>query len=125
MEILENTLPILYHEKEFIPDSAGQGEYRGGFGARHRFGAIGSRGMWISAVADRTKTPADGLLGGKPGTLFKMTVNDREMPTKDFIPLQTGDMVTIEVPGGGGYGRPENRRRELIEKDIEAGLVTG
>ena len=125
VEILENTLPILYHEKEFIPDSAGQGEYRGGFGARHRFGAIGSRGMWISAVADRTKTPADGLLGGKPGTLFKMTVNDREMPTKDFIPLQTGDMVTIEVPGGGGYGRPENRRQELIEKDIEAGLVTG
>jgi N-methylhydantoinase B/oxoprolinase/acetone carboxylase alpha subunit len=32
-------------------------------------------------------------------------------------------VVTIEVPGGGGYGNPEKRRRELIEKDIKAGLV--
>jgi N-methylhydantoinase B len=124
VEILENTLPILYEEKEFIPDSAGQGEYRGGFGARHRFKVVSSKTMWISAVADRTKTPADGLLGGKPGTLFKMTVGGREVPTKDFIPLEPGDVVTIEVPGGGGYGKPEKRRRELIEKDIEAGLVT-
>jgi len=33
-------------------------------------------------------------------------------------------VVTIEVPGGGGYGKPEKRRQELIEKDKEAGLVT-
>jgi N-methylhydantoinase B len=56
--------------------------------------------------------------------LFKMMVDNREIPTKDFIPLQPGDVVTIEVPGGGGYGEPEKRRRELIEMDIKAGLVT-
>lgn len=125
VEILEHTLPILYEEKEFLPNSAGQGEYRGGLGARHRFTAAGSKGMWISAVADRTKTPAGGLSGAKPGTLFRMTVNGTEVPTKDFIPLQEGDTVTIEVPGGGGYGHPENRRLDLIEKDREEGLVTG
>ena len=124
VEILENTLPILYEEKEFIPDSAGEGEYRGGSGARHRFRVASSKPMWISAVADRTTTPAGGLLGGKPGSLFKMTVNDREVPTKDFIPLQPGDTVTIEVPGGAGYGKPENRRHELIQEDIKAGLVS-
>jgi N-methylhydantoinase B/oxoprolinase/acetone carboxylase alpha subunit len=123
VEVLESNLPILYEEKEFIPDSAGQGEYRGGFGARHRFKVVSSKTMWISAVTDRTTTPAEGLLGGKPGTLFRMTVDNREIPTKDFIPLQPGDVVTIEVPGGGGYGNPEKRRRELIEKDIKAGLV--
>lgn len=124
VEILESTLPILYEEKEFIPDSAGQGEYRGGFGARHRFRVVSSKPMWVSPITDRTTTPADGLLGGKPGTLFKMTVGDKEVQTKDFIRLQPGDKVTIEVPGGGGYGKPENRRRELIEQDIKAGLVT-
>lgn len=124
VEILESTLPILYEEKEFIPDSAGQGEYRGGFGSRHRFRVVSSKPMWISAIADRTVTPADGLLGGKPGSLFKITVGGKEVQTKDFILLQPGDVVTIEVPGGGGYGRPEKRRRELIEQDIKAGLVT-
>jgi len=123
IEVLENTLPILYEEKEFIPGSAGQGEYRGGFGARHRFRVISSKPMWISPVADRTMFPAEGLLGGKPGTLFRITVNDTEIPTKYFTLLQPGDMVTIEVPGGGGYGNPENRSHELIEKDFKAGLV--
>ena len=38
--------------------------------------------------------------------------------------LQPGDVVTIELPGGGGYGNPENRKPDLVEKDIKAGLVT-
>lgn len=124
VEVLESTFPILYEEKEFIPDSAGQGEYRGGFGARHRFKVVSSKPMWISAVTDRTTFPAEGLLGGEPGTLFKMTVNNRVIPTKDFVPLQLGDGITIELPGGGGYGKPEKRRRELIDNDIKEGLVT-
>ncbi len=124
IEILETTLPILYKEKEFIPDSVGMGEYRGGFGARHRFEVTSAKGMWISAVADRTKTPAGGLLGGEPGTLFRIKVNDKEVSTKEFIQLNYGDEITIETPGGAGYGKPENRRQDLIEKDIKDGLIT-
>ena len=48
----------------------------------------------------------------------------KEIPPKDFTMLQPGDVVTIELSGGGGYGNPKKRRRELIEKDTIAGLVT-
>jgi N-methylhydantoinase B len=124
VEVLENTIPILYEEKEFMPDSGGRGQYRGGLGARHRFKVVSSKPIWISPVVDRTMVRAEGLFGGEPGTLFKITVNDNEIPTKDFTLLQPGDVVSIEVPGAGGYGNPEKRSRELIEKDIKAGLVT-
>jgi N-methylhydantoinase B len=125
VEILESTLPILYEEKKFIPDSAGQGEYRGGLGARHRFRVVSSKPIWISFLVDRTKFAAEGLLGGKPGSLLRILVDPpKKIPSKDYILLKPGDLVTIELPGGGGYGKPENRKPELIEKDIKAGLIT-
>lgn len=124
VEVLESTLPIRYEEKEYIPDSGGQGEYRGGLGARHRFRIISSKPIWLSALVDRTKFAAQGLLGGKPGSLLKVSVDPpRPIPPKDYVLLQPGDVVSIELPGGGGYGNPEKRRKDLIEKDIRLGLV--
>ena len=125
VEVLENTIPILYEEKEFIPDSGGQGEYRGGLGCRHRIRVISSKPLWMSPLVDRTKFAAQGLLGGKPGSLVKIAVEPpKAMPPKDFTMLQPGDVVTIDLPGGGGYGRPEKRKQELIERDLKAGLIT-
>jgi N-methylhydantoinase B len=125
VEILESTLPLLYQEKEFLSDSAGMGEYRGGFGARHRFKVVSSKPVWLSPVVDRTKTPCGGLLGGENGSLLKMSVKPpRKIVPKDFVMLEPGDEVTIDVCGGGGYGDPKKRRKELIEKDKKAGLVT-
>lgn len=125
VEILENTLPILYEEKEFIPNSGGQGEYRGGLGARHRFRVVSPKPIWISPLIDRTKFPAQGLLGGKSGSLLKIWIDPaKEIRPKDYTLLQPGDVVTIELPGGGGYGNPDKRKPDLVDKDIKAGLVT-
>jgi len=125
VEVLESTLPILYEEKEFIPDSAGQGEYRGGFGARHRFRIVSSGPIKLAPLVDKMKFPAKGIMGGKPGSLLKMWVDPpKNLPAKDYSFLEPGNTITIELPGGGGYGNPENRKSELIEKDIKAGLVS-
>ena len=125
MEVLESTLPILYEEKEYIPDSGGRGEFRGGLGSRHRFRIVSSKPVWLSPLVDRTKFAAQGLLGGQPGSLLKLSVDPpKPIPPKDYTMLEPGDVVTLDLPGGGGYGRPENRKRELIEKDIRKGLVT-
>jgi N-methylhydantoinase B/oxoprolinase/acetone carboxylase alpha subunit len=76
-------------------------------------------------LVDRTIFAAQGLMGGEPGSLLKMRVDPpRTIPPKDYILLQPGDVFTIELPGGGGYGSSEKRRRELTEKDVRLGLVT-
>jgi N-methylhydantoinase B len=125
VEVLESTLPILYEQKEYLPDSGGRGEFRGGLGSRHRFRIVSSKPVWLSPLVDRTKFAAQGLLGGQPGSLLKLSVDPpKPIPAKDYTMLAPGDLVTLDLPGGGGYGPPENRKQELIEKDITKGLVT-
>ena len=38
--------------------------------------------------------------------------------------LKKGDVLTIHVGGGGGYGDPAGRSRSAIERDIDDGLVS-
>ena len=39
-------------------------------------------------------------------------------------PLQPGDQIIVETGGGGGYGPPSERSRELIERDLRRGYVS-
>jgi N-methylhydantoinase B len=40
------------------------------------------------------------------------------------IPLKAGDRVTVGTPGGGGYGDPRERDRELVRRDVALGYYT-
>ena len=35
-----------------------------------------------------------------------------------------GDVIRLETPGGGGFGRPQEREAALIERDLVEGFVT-
>lgn len=39
-------------------------------------------------------------------------------------PLEPGEMIIVETGGGGGYGPPSERPRELIERDLRRGYVS-
>ena len=39
-------------------------------------------------------------------------------------PLEPGDMIIVETGGGGGYGPPSERPRELVERDLRRGYVS-
>ncbi len=39
----------------------------------------------------------------------------------DGFELAAGDWVQVRTPGGGGYGDPHDRPRELLERDLERG----
>ena len=40
------------------------------------------------------------------------------------ITLRPGDQVKLIMPGGGGYGPPDARDPEMIERDIDNGFVS-
>jgi len=58
-------------------------------------------------VASRLAHPPSGLFGGMPGAAGAFTVNGEPVRTQKRIDLQAGDVVRMELPGGGGYGTPE------------------
>jgi N-methylhydantoinase B len=37
--------------------------------------------------------------------------------------LQPGDLIEIRLPGGGGYGRPEDRDPALVDRDRVEGYA--
>ena len=40
------------------------------------------------------------------------------------VTVHRGAMVTVETPGAGGYGNPDNRSHEAIKTDQESGKFT-
>jgi N-methylhydantoinase B len=38
--------------------------------------------------------------------------------------LEPGDSIIVETGGGGGYGSPHDRKRELLERDLRRGYVS-
>ena len=78
---------------------------------------------------DRVKWPPWGVQGGKEAKPGQITVvkksGEREIIYKSkAYPLEPGDMIIVETGGGGGYGAPSKRPRELVERDLRRGYVS-
>ncbi len=109
IEALETFYPVRVERYEIRWRSGGRGRYRGGHGLRRDIRALVP--MTFSLLADRRKTRPYGLMGGEPGTAGRdLLIRDgRKIPiaSKGTMQLETGDIVSIRTPGGGGFGRAE------------------
>ncbi|MBM3555978.1 MAG: hydantoinase B/oxoprolinase family protein, partial [Alphaproteobacteria bacterium] len=88
-EMFEQTTPHRLVKHEYIPDSAGPGQWRGGLGVETTF-VIGSDDTQLVTFGDGDFEPAFGLFGGGEGTLniIELTYPDgkRVVPkNKDLI----------------------------------------
>ena len=108
-------------------DSAGDGRHRGGAGFFRRFEVL-EDGTKLALYSDRFKRQAQGLFGGGPGATGSCEVHRggqrMALKSKDQIELMKGDIVTLSLGGGGGYGDPATRPATARTRDIEDGLVT-
>ncbi|HZS83146.1 MAG TPA: hydantoinase B/oxoprolinase family protein [Stellaceae bacterium] len=107
VEVLEAAMPIEFLEKELRPGSGGAGRRRGGDGQRIRFRMRTAAPWLLNAVTSRTRERAEGLGGGEPGAAGRFLVNGRAVSEARKMVMQPGDEVSMETPGGGGYGRAE------------------
>jgi N-methylhydantoinase B len=124
VEMFERAVPVLTEMKELIPDSGGAGEYRGGLGQRAVLRNISGRPMSIYLGSERVQHPCFGVLGGAPGRAGAVLRDGAPVFPKGRIPLAPGQRLTLETPGGGGWGDPSKRLVELVERDRREGLVT-
>ena len=106
IEALELEYPMRIERYELRYDSGGAGDNRGGDGIVRSVRLL--RPASLSLLTDRRRHPPQGMEGGEPGEVGRNLLDDEELPPKVSREVEEGDVVTVETPGGGGYGRAAN-----------------
>ena len=122
-EVLENGIPMLMLERSLRADSGGPGKFRGGLGQVIRLATLGDARINLTVRPDKVRFPAPGIAGGMPGAPGELLLGDAPMKLEPVL-LGPGEIVTLRIPGGGGYGDPLNRDRDRLAADMEQGLVS-
>ncbi len=106
IEVVEASAPIRFRRKELRPGSGGRGRQTGGLGQTIEFTVDTTKPWQLNAVTSRLAVPPQGIFGGEPGEAGAFTVNGEAVRTQQRINLKPGDLVRLDLPGGGGYGEP-------------------
>ncbi len=108
IEVVEASAPIRFNEKSLRPGSGGAGAQPGGLGQTIEFTVVTEQPWQLNAVTSRLADPPLGIFGGGAGSAGSFTVNGEKVETQARISLAGGDVVRLELPGGGGYGQPDD-----------------
>jgi N-methylhydantoinase B len=103
IEALELEFPMRVERYELLYGSGGEGHHRGGDGLVRAVRVLEPASL--SLLTDRRRHGPRGLEGGADGRPGKNSINDDEAPPKASVELEGGDLVSVETPGGGGWGR--------------------
>lgn len=115
IEALEIEYPLTLLSYELVDDSAGIGKFRGGQGLRRTYRVEAPCRLTIQG--GRVTSCPWGLNGGQEakGTMLKSSKPINFNATSD---LEPGQIITIETPGGGGYGNIYERSIEDLKRDF-------
>ena len=102
VEALERAYPLRVEEYGIRANSGGTGAHRGGDGVVRRYRVL--EPCTVTLLTERRRHAPRGAHGGGDGARGRNLLNDRELPAKCRVELVSGDVLTIETPGGGGYG---------------------
>lgn len=128
VETAERHSPTLIRSLSLGRDSGGAGKFRGGLNVVKEFEVLCD--TKVTLHFDRSKTPQWGLFGGQHGAVPNIKVFTQDAPEgKDYLkveqlPLKKGDRFIAATGGGGGYGDPKTRDRELVLRDIANGAIS-
>lgn len=127
IEVAETKYPVFLRRYAIRQDSGGSGAWRGGNGIEREYvlEADGIMSLWF----ERSRTPAWGLFGGSDAVPPEVVVNEGRPGEKTMLKvnafrLKTGDTVVCRTGGGGGFGKPTERRRDLVEADLRDGRIS-
>jgi N-methylhydantoinase B/oxoprolinase/acetone carboxylase alpha subunit len=103
LEALEHLYPLRIRRYAVRKHSGGAGRQRGGDGIVREFEFLTDTD--ITLLSDRRARGPYGLEGGEPGKPGENRLNGQAVRSKGSLRAGPGEILTIETPGGGGYGR--------------------
>ncbi|MBW6474473.1 MAG: hydantoinase B/oxoprolinase family protein [Anaerolineaceae bacterium] len=106
VEALEYTYPLRVLRYEVRRGSGGLGRKRGGDGLRRDLQVLVN--CQATLLTERRSHQPYGLNGGEPGQRGLNSLSRGEetilLKGKGTVEMQPGDIISIQTPGGGGYG---------------------
>ena len=111
-EVLEWRYPVLLESFEIRQGSGGLGERCGGNGVRRRLRFL--ENMEAVILANHRIIPPYGMNGGLPGAVGRNWVERVDGTTVELgatalCEMASGDVFVIETPGGGGFGKSNQK----------------
>jgi N-methylhydantoinase B len=125
VEVTESIVPVRILRRELRTDSGGAGRFRGGLGQVIELESSENAPILLFSSVDRVEHPARGRGGGHNGARGEIVLGSGlALPAKGEHIVPAGDRLIFRTPGGGGYGEPLERDRNLVYEDVLNGLVS-
>ncbi len=102
VEALELEYPMRVRRYEIADGSGGAGRHRGGDGLVREIEVLEPASL--SLLTDRRRHRPAGAAGGEPGRVGRNLLDGEPLPAKASREIAAGAVVTVETPGGGGWG---------------------
>ena len=121
IEAAELEFPLHVECLEFVPDSEGPGQFRGGLGVRKAWKILDD--SFINTHSLRHTIHPQGLFGGYEAPGCRIVLNAGEPDEtllsrlSTLVEVSPGDVLSVVTPGGGGLGPPEERAPERVLRD--------
>ena len=112
IEAVEREYPLRIVRYEIASGTGGKGVHRGGDGLIRSLELVEGSAR-ATLLADRQTLPPPGAHGGGSGACGSHWLTrdgvETKLPAKTSLSIEPGDVLTIQTPGGGGYGSPQER----------------
>jgi N-methylhydantoinase B len=106
VEALELSYPLRVERYALRLGSGGEGRFRGGDGVVREVRAL--EPCRLSLLTQRRRLAPHGAGGGADGLPGRNELNGEALPAFATRDLESGDLLRIETPGGGGFGDPRS-----------------
>lgn len=116
VEALEVAYPLHVTQYALRSGSGGAGTFDGGDGLVRSIRV--DRDATLSLLTDRRRHAPRGVAGGMDGTPGRNLVDGEPVGAKVTRDIAAGSVVTIETPGGGGYGRPAGGANDETDSNV-------
>jgi len=116
-EINEQLFPHLLRGRNFLTDSGGPGQWRGGCGSH--FIKEARTPTYVNQYVVNQRHTHPGIAGGHDGSPDICHVGDTFVETAvSGVLLETGDVLDYRFGGGGGWGDPLLRDPQAVLDDV-------